>query len=44
LWNLYWRAPAPLRERIEGELEPAERERRKRKAAEPPTRSYCSTR
>jgi hypothetical protein len=35
LWNLYWRAPAPLRERIEGELDPPERDRRRRKAAEP---------
>lgn len=36
LWNLYWRAPAPLRERIEAELDPAERDRRKREAAAPP--------
>ena len=35
LWNLYWRGSASLRERIEGELEPAERDRRKRAAAEP---------
>jgi hypothetical protein len=30
LWNLYWRGSAPLRERIEGELDPAERDRHKR--------------
>jgi hypothetical protein len=35
LWNLYWRGSAPLRERIEGELDPAEQARRKRAAAEP---------
>jgi hypothetical protein len=35
LWNLYWRGPAPLRERIEGELDPAEQDRRKRAAAQP---------
>lgn len=37
LWNLYWRAPAPLRERIEGELEPAEPRRAKRAAAQRPS-------
>jgi len=36
LWNLYWRAPAPVRDRIEAELDPAERDRRKREAAAPP--------
>jgi hypothetical protein len=36
LWNLYWRAPVPLRQRIEAELDPAERDRRKREAAAPP--------
>jgi hypothetical protein len=36
LWNLYWRGTAQLRERIEGELDPAEEDRRKRAAAEPP--------
>jgi hypothetical protein len=34
LWNLYWRGPAPLRERIEGELDPAEPGRSKSAAAE----------
>lgn len=29
LWNLYWRGTAAMRERIEAELEPEERERRK---------------
>jgi hypothetical protein len=36
LWNLYWRGSAPVRERIEGEINPAEEDRRKRVAAEPP--------
>ena len=36
LWNLYWRGTAAMRERIEGELDPPERERRKKAAAEPP--------
>jgi hypothetical protein len=36
LWNLYWRGSAQIRERIEGELEPAEKARRQRAAAEPP--------
>ena len=36
LWNLYWRGTAAVRERIEGELDPPERERRKRDAATPP--------
>ncbi|HEY5986054.1 MAG TPA: hypothetical protein VIV12_06655 [Streptosporangiaceae bacterium] len=36
LWNVYWRASAPLRERIEDELDPAEHDRRRRAAAEPP--------
>ena len=35
LWNLYWRGSAALRERIEAELDPAERERRRRQAAAP---------
>jgi hypothetical protein len=35
LWNLYWRGSAPLRERIEGELDPAERDRRKSTATQP---------
>jgi hypothetical protein len=35
LWNLYWRGSAPLRERIEGELDPAEHDRRKRAAVQP---------
>ncbi len=34
LWDLYWRGSAPLRERIEGELDPAEHVRRRRAAAE----------
>jgi hypothetical protein len=36
LWNLYWRGSAPLRERIESELDPAEDHRRKNAAHEPP--------
>lgn len=36
LWNLYWRGPAAVRERIEGELDPAEHARRKQAAAAPP--------
>jgi hypothetical protein len=35
LWNVYWRSPAALRERIEAELDPGERERRRREAAAP---------
>ncbi len=35
LWNVYWRGPAPLRARIEGELDPTEHDRRKRAAAQP---------
>jgi hypothetical protein len=35
LWNLYWRGSAALRERIEAELDPAERERLRRQAAAP---------
>jgi hypothetical protein len=34
LWNLYWPGSAAVRERIEGELDPAEQDRRKRAAAE----------
>jgi len=36
LWNLYWRGPAQLRERIESELDPAQDAVRKGAAAEPP--------
>lgn len=36
LWNLYWRGTAAMRERVEGELDPPEREWRKKAAAEPP--------
>ncbi len=36
LWNLYWRGTAATRERIEGELDPPERERRRHEAAAPP--------
>jgi hypothetical protein len=36
VWNLYWRGSAQMRERIEGELDPAEQTARKRAAAEPP--------
>jgi hypothetical protein len=36
LWNLYWRSPAQLRERIESELDPAQDAVRKRAAAQPP--------
>ena len=36
LWNLYWRGPAQVRERIESELDPAQDAVRKRAAAEPP--------
>lgn len=36
LWNLYWRAPAQVRERIEGELDPVEATRQSRGAARPP--------
>ncbi len=35
LWNLCWRGPAAVRERIEGELDPAVHDRRKRAAAQP---------
>jgi hypothetical protein len=35
VWNLYWRGPAAVRERLEGELDPAEQERRKQAAAQP---------
>jgi hypothetical protein len=35
LWSLYWRGSAAMRERIEGELDPAENARRKRAAAQP---------
>jgi hypothetical protein len=38
LWNLYWRGPAAMRERIEGELDPVEHARRKQAAAAPPSR------
>jgi hypothetical protein len=36
LWSLYWRGSAPLRERIEAEIDPAEHDRRRRAAAQPP--------
>jgi len=36
LWNLYWRGPAQVRERIESELDPAQDATRKRAAAAPP--------
>ncbi len=36
LWNLYWRGSAPLRERIENELDPAEDHRRENAANKPP--------
>jgi hypothetical protein len=36
LWNLYWRGAAAVRERIEGELDPPERERKKKEAEAPP--------
>jgi len=35
LWNVYWRGTAGVRERIEGELDPRERERRKAAVAPP---------
>jgi hypothetical protein len=35
LWNLYWRGTAAARERIEGELDPPERARRKQDTATP---------
>jgi hypothetical protein len=40
LWNLYWRGTAAARERIEGELDPPERQRRKRDAAAPPDPAF----
>lgn len=36
MWNLYWRGSAQMRERIEAELDPVQKEARKRAAAEPP--------
>jgi hypothetical protein len=36
LWNLYWRGSAAVRERIEGELDPPERDRRRQASSEPP--------
>ena len=36
LWNLYWRGPAQVRERIESELDPVQNAVRKRAAAKPP--------
>jgi hypothetical protein len=36
LWNLYWRGPAQVRERIESELDLAQDALRKRAAAQPP--------
>lgn len=35
LWNLYWRGSAPMRERIEAEVDADERDRRKRVAKQP---------
>lgn len=35
LWNVYWRGSAIMRERIEAELDPVERERRRSAAKEP---------
>src|SRR5215831_1894688 len=35
-WNLYWRDPAQVRERIQSELDPAQDAARKRAAAAPP--------
>jgi hypothetical protein len=40
LWNLYWRGTAAAGERIEGELDPPERERRKRDAAASPDPAF----
>ncbi len=34
LWTLYWRGSAQIRERIEAELDPGERDRRRKVAAE----------
>src|SRR5258708_27440887 len=36
LWNLYWRGPAQMGERIQSEPDPAQDAARKRAAAEPP--------
>jgi hypothetical protein len=36
LWNLYWRGSAQVRERIEGEIDPPEKERRQRATSGPP--------
>lgn len=36
LWNLYWRGSAQLRERIEGEFDPAAQAEKTRAAAQPP--------
>jgi hypothetical protein len=36
LWNLYWRGSAAMRERIEAELDPAERDRVQRAARQAP--------
>lgn len=35
LWNLYWRGSAPMRERIESEIDPIQRESRKRRVNAP---------
>lgn len=40
LWNLYRRGSATMRERIEGEIDPAERASRARAGKEPPTPSW----
>ena len=44
LRNPYWRGTAAVRERIEGELDPPERERRRRDAAAPPDPAQVSRR
>ncbi len=36
MWNLYWRGSAQMRERIEAELDPAQKEARRRAARRPP--------
>ena len=37
LWTLYWRGSAPMRERIEAQLDPEVRSRQRRQKAEPPS-------
>jgi uncharacterized protein YfiM (DUF2279 family) len=36
LWNLYWRGSAPMRQRIEAQLDPDEHRQRRSRAPEPP--------